>query len=86
MSSKIILIKGVASQSTIKELKVTDANVDIDLLTLLQSENIPIASSCMGDGVCQKCMVNTDKLACELTPRKLNFNAVGEAFIYIDYL
>ena len=86
MSSKVILIKGVASQSTIKELKVTDSNLGIDLLPLLQSENIPIASSCMGDGVCQKCMVNTDKLACELSPRGLSFNAAGEAFIFIDYL
>ncbi len=38
-----------------------------DLLTFLRGKGITIASSCDGEGVCKKCVIQEGWLTCELT-------------------
>jgi ferredoxin, 2Fe-2S len=44
---------------------VLDAPVGANLMTFLQSQNIPVASSCLGEGICSMCKM---KIHGELTP------------------
>ena len=37
------------------------------LLTFLRKKGITIASSCDGEGVCKKCVIQNDWLTCEMT-------------------
>ncbi len=37
------------------------------LMDFLRAHGIPVASSCAGDGVCRKCVVNGEVLSCQLT-------------------
>lgn len=39
----------------------------LDLLTFLRGKGITIASSCDGEGVCKKCVIQEGWLTCELT-------------------
>ena len=61
-----IEIKGKASGRSefisYKDLDLTDV-----LLTFLRKKGITIASSCDGEGVCKKCVIQNDWLTCEMT-------------------
>lgn len=39
-----------------------------NLFSALRSQNVPVASSCKGDGVCGKCVVTVSKGAAQLSP------------------
>jgi len=62
-----IKVYGQASKKVIKKIYVKSEECNQTILQFLRSNNIPIASSCDGDGVCQKCLINTDQLSCQLT-------------------
>ncbi|OUR94865.1 hypothetical protein A9Q84_17305 [Halobacteriovorax marinus] len=57
-------IRGQASNSTIKTIIVTQADLKKTILELLQEHKIPVASSCMGEGICEKCIINDSVLGC----------------------
>ena len=57
-----------------------------DLLTVLRESNIPIASSCFGEGHCQKCLINSNIMACQTQISELLNYPSGEITITIDYL
>lgn len=83
MSLNTLSVFGVASSKT-TSLSFTSDQGSMNLLSFLQLHEIPIASSCKGRAVCQKCKINGDKLACEFT-----LNEFIEKFgstISIDYL
>ena len=63
-----IIVVGKASERVLGEFVVNDPHEK--LMFFLLRHGLPIASSCAGDGVCRKCVVNGDKLSCQL--------AVGE--------
>jgi Na+-transporting NADH:ubiquinone oxidoreductase subunit NqrF len=66
-----INIFGSASKSTIKTLNITNqTSLNISLLELLQKEGIPVASSCFGNGVCNKCLINNNLMSCQITLEK----------------
>ena len=50
-------------------LKLKTENLDQILMNFLRERNIPIASSCSGEGVCRKCVVTKNILSCSLTVR-----------------
>lgn len=63
-----LIIYGRASQKEIKRIPIAPADESINLMELLLSNGIPVASSCNGDGVCLKCIatVNGEKvLTCQ---------------------
>jgi Na+-transporting NADH:ubiquinone oxidoreductase subunit NqrF len=79
-----LIIYGRASQKIIKKITLPNEKASLDLLTLLREEGIPIASSCDGEGVCHKCLVNSNLISCQIT--LLDFLKENEAVIDVDYL
>ncbi len=73
---------GRASQKTIKEFYV-DENSQRSFLEILRDEEVLVASSCFGEGVCKRCIINNDVLSCQLTPSQIS---ESEFEILIDYL
>lgn len=92
MSVKKIEIFGLASNRIIKTLIPSEDGLQIQnsLMTYLQSEGIPIASSCSGDGVCKKCMVTfgqeKQQLSCQITLKEYLNNKDFDKIITINYL
>lgn len=63
--SSVIQVQGGASGKTVGQWNVTDPTDN--LMGFLRAHGVPIASSCGGDGVCRKCVVNGDLLSCQLS-------------------
>jgi Na+-transporting NADH:ubiquinone oxidoreductase subunit NqrF len=61
-----IEVKGLASKTS-RLIEFSDADLETDLLTLLRSRGVTVASSCDGEGVCKKCNIQNGWLTCELT-------------------
>lgn len=74
----IIEVHGRASGKVVGRFEVTDP--EEILMFFLMRHNLPIASSCAGDGVCKKCRMSNDELSCQVR--------VGEVSerIEFDYL
>jgi len=83
MSINSLTLTGVASGKT-KKLTFTEIQSTMNLLLFLQVNDIPIASSCSGRAVCQKCKVNGSILACEYSV--LEFIQMHGEKISIDYI
>ncbi|TNF27060.1 MAG: 2Fe-2S iron-sulfur cluster binding domain-containing protein [Deltaproteobacteria bacterium] len=81
-----LIVKGLASQKTVAEFELTEEEMQQDLLTLLTSKGIPIASSCQGEGVCQKCLINGDLMACITKPSELIAQDDKKIEITVSYL
>jgi hypothetical protein len=62
---RTLKIFGKASQRIIAELPVEDASEV--LMFFLLRHNLPIASSCAGDGVCKKCELSDGRLSCQMS-------------------
>lgn len=62
-----------------------DKDQDKDLLTLLRSKNITIASSCDGEGVCKKCVIQNEWLTCKMTLKEF-LQRQRDGKIYLSYL
>ncbi len=82
MQQKIVL-KGLAS-GKVTEFDVSESQMDKTLLEFLQENNQPIASSCSGVGVCQRCVVNGEILSCDLTVSEFLKSHCGK--LTISYL
>lgn len=80
----VIEVIGKAS-GTSRLLEFKDSDLDSDLLTLLRSKGLTIASSCDGEGVCKKCVIQDDMLTCMITLKEF-LERVPEGKIYITYL
>ena len=61
-----IEIKGKASGRS-EFISYEDMDLTEVLLTFLRKKGITIASSCDGEGVCKKCVIQNDWLTCEMT-------------------
>jgi uncharacterized 2Fe-2S/4Fe-4S cluster protein (DUF4445 family) len=62
------------------QYEVCEEDLSKTLLEFLQSRDVPIASSCGGLGVCEKCLYNDSELSCQIKMEDINFD------IEIDYL
>ncbi len=84
---RTITVKGKASgkellNQTIPKVK----NTGICLMDYLRNNSLPIASSCLGEGVCQKCLVHLNKkkvLSCQVMVSEIENDDI---FIEVDYL
>jgi ferredoxin len=63
---QIIHIHGLASGKWI-QLEVQSNDLKENLLFWLRKNNLTIASSCDGEGVCRKCTIQNDWATCEMT-------------------
>ena len=81
-----IKIYGKASGKLIKTLKIKlNAIQNISLMDFLRTKGIPIASSCLGEGVCRQCVINNDLLSCQIALKE--FCAISPKHdISISYL
>lgn len=65
----IVEVWGKASQKKVGEFPITDPTEN--LLFFLMRHNVPVASSCAGDGVCKKCLTSDGELSCRLSVGEL---------------
>lgn len=80
----MIQIIGGASKRT-RELEYSQEELDLDLLTWLRLKKVTVASSCDGDGICKKCTIQNDWLACLVTLKEF-LERQPDGKIYISYL
>lgn len=59
-------VKGLASGRSVF-ISYTPEDLGQNLLTFLRNKGITIASSCDGERVCKKCVIQNDWLTCEMT-------------------
>lgn len=69
MSIKNFSINGLASGNT-KLVNIAQTDLETNMLTFLQENDFPIASSCIGRGACHRCAVNRDTLLCQYTVKE----------------
>lgn len=62
---RTLKVFGKASGRVIAELPVDDPSEM--LMFFLLRHNLPIASSCAGDGVCRKCVLSDGRLSCQVS-------------------
>ena len=63
-----VKIFGIASNRKIIELPIPIIMPEtLTLMDFLIQHNITIASSCGGEGICSRCIVNQDILSCQIT-------------------
>ena len=79
-----ITIYGQASGKSIF-LKYDSEDLSMTLLEFLTKNGITIASSCNGQGVCKKCLIQNDWLTCELTLQEF-MGRQSDGKILISYL
>lgn len=79
-----IEINGLAS-GKVAQIEFFESDLDKTLLNFLRTKNITIASSCDGEGICKKCVIQNDWLTCKLT-LKAFLQCRPDGKIYISYL
>jgi len=79
-----IEIKGKASG---RSSFITYEELDLkeNLLSFLRKKGVTIASSCDGEGVCKKCVIQNDWLTCMMTLEEF-FQRQPNRQIIVDYL
>ena len=79
-----VTVKGKAS-GKLTPVAYTNADLEKDLLHFLRAKGITIASSCDGEGVCKKCVIQNDWLTCRLTLKEF-LELVPSGIIEVSYL
>lgn len=83
---KQLILYGQASGKILKTFDLPlDELSDDTILQFLMNQKIPIASSCLGEGICKKCVVtNRDKklLACTVSLSELFSNSDVETLCF----
>jgi uncharacterized 2Fe-2S/4Fe-4S cluster protein (DUF4445 family) len=78
-----LFVHGLASGKTWGPYHPTSLNQT--LLDYLVSLGHPVASSCSGEGVCKKCVIQNDMLSCQYTIEEF-MKAVPDGVVKIGYL
>lgn len=67
---KVIILKEASNKK--QYIHLTKEDMDKNLLFYLRDEiNLPIASSCNGEGICKKCIFNKNKLLCRFKVKEI---------------
>lgn len=86
----VLSIFGKASNKTVRTIGINyvqyEANKHKTLMQFLIENQIRIASSCSGEGVCKKCVVNDQLISCQITLEEFLKNENNAKIITIDYL
>lgn len=59
-----LTIKGLASQKVYREIKINQDDMNKNLLLFLRANNVPVASSCIAEGICKKCLDHQGNIIC----------------------
>jgi Na+-transporting NADH:ubiquinone oxidoreductase subunit NqrF len=79
-----IEVIGLASKTS-RFLDFTDSDLETDMLSLLRSRGVTIASSCDGEGVCKKCGIQNGWLTCMMTLKEF-LERQSDGKIEVGYL
>lgn len=84
---KRLIINGGASKKEIT-LFISPSSMRDNLLNFLRDREIPVASSCGGDGICQKCVcvIKEEKILTCMTTVAEVLNGQESATLTISYL
>ncbi len=85
MSVKQIVIKGRASQRIYFQGELLPEEKKLTILEFIKLKEIPIASSCGGEGVCKKCVINGNIVSCMHLMTQVN-QLLPQGEIIIFYL
>lgn len=77
-----IEVHGKASQSLVKKVEYNGEKMS--LLDFLRSHDVPIASSCSGQGVCGKCILSNFVLSCQVQVK--DYIDKSGNIVEVDYL
>ncbi len=80
-----IAILGLASGKVFKELAYSESDLGRDLMAYLRAHGVPIASSCLGEGFCRRCLVNEELLSCQISLREF-LERVPDRICRVSYL
>ncbi len=81
---QIIEVRGIASGNS-RFFKLFPEEMDENLLWWLRSKGITIASSCNGEGVCKKCVIQDGWMTCMMT-LKIFLSQEPDGVIEVSYL
>lgn len=85
---KKIIIAGEASGKIITQFKIYQNESQLTLMNILIQKNIPVASSCNGEGVCKKCIafLGSDSiLTCQVKAAEI-LSSQDNAVLKFSYL
>ena len=82
----LIEIYGGASKKILIQRELSLIDLETNLMSFLQGLNLPIASSCQGDGICRLCVVNERMISCQKTVKDLFEDKDGVRKVAIGYL
>lgn len=80
----MIEVRGLASGTSVY-FNLSSEEMDENLLWWLRSKGLTIASSCGGEGVCKKCVIQNDWMTCMMTVRSF-LNSAPDGVIEVSYL
>jgi hypothetical protein len=78
-------VKGQASGKSWK-FSVSDSDMALTVMHFLLQHNLPIASSCGGEGICKKCVINNDIVSCQITLKTYFRDFPSHHTLHISYL
>lgn len=79
-----VVIFGKASQTQVMIIEISKSDLQKTILEFLREKGIPVASSCLGEGICTKCVINDELLSCLHLVKEIN--DWPKKVITIDYL
>ena len=79
-------IFGEASKSVVKTFDLSAKDRKNIVMYDLFNQDIPIASSCLGEGQCLKCVINDDAVSCQITWEELIQPNIKQVTIRVRYL
>lgn len=80
----VISVLGLASGTT-RTIFCSEPELEENLLKWLRCKDVTIASSCDGEGVCKKCVIQNDWLTCKMTLRSF-LKLQSDGHIEVSYL
>jgi ferredoxin len=80
----MIEVVGLAS-GTSRFFEFNAQDLNLYLLDWLRSKGVTIASSCDGEGVCKKCVIQNGWVTCELTLKEF-LERQTDGKIFVSYL
>ena len=81
-----IPVLGKASGKLVKHCPIGPNDLDLSLLNFLRGHGLPIASSCQGLGICEKCIINQCLLSCEISVKDYVAKYSEDTTVLVDYL
>lgn len=62
-----LVVFGNASQTVVKNISISQEDMNKKLMDILIENKIPVASSCSGANVCKLCSVNETIISCQIS-------------------